>query len=262
MRSKERVVDSEEARLKTLIDPENIPKHIAVIMDGNGRWAKKKHMPRILGHRVGVQSVHTIVERCVDLKVEALTLYAFSAENWQRPKKEVGFLMKLLVEFLKKKLERMHSDNIRLQAIGEIKGLPDFVQEVIESTEKSTSGNTGLILNLALNYSSQVEISEAAKKISIKLREGEICVDDINPDLVSKHLYTANLPEVDLLIRTSGEWRISNFLLWQLAYAEIYITDTLWPDFREKEFYQAVLDFQKRERRFGKTGSQVLKEKK
>jgi len=253
---------SDELRLKVLIDSEKIPRHVAVIMDGNGRWAKKRHLPRIMGHRTGVESVHVIVDECVDLGVEALTLYAFSVENWRRPKKEVSFLMKLLVEFLKKDLERMNRKNVRFMTIGETGGLPDFVQREIENSIKDTTGNTGTILNLALNYSSQVEISETVKKISERVLAGEIAVDSIDPDLITANLYTAPLPDVDLLIRTSGEWRISNFLLWQLAYSEIYITDTLWPDFREKDFYEAIIDFQKRERRFGKTGAQISKEKK
>ncbi len=262
MKSKKKAKVSKKDELKSLIDLNNIPRHIAIIMDGNGRWAKKRLLPRIGGHRVGVESVHVIVEECVNFNVEVLTLYAFSAENWRRPKKEVNFLMKLLVEFLKKDLARMHRNNVRLRVSGEVKGLPDFVQEEIQRTEENTASNTGLILNLALNYSSQVEITEATKKIASGVKTGEISLEDITPEFFSKFLYTGAFPELDLLIRTSGEWRISNFLLWQLAYSEIYITDTFWPDFREEAFYEALLDYQKRERRFGKTGLQVSRENK
>ncbi|MFM9989114.1 isoprenyl transferase [Flavobacterium sp.] len=243
--------------LLTSINTDNLPKHLAIIMDGNGRWAKKQGMLRAIGHENGTKSVRTTVEACAKLGIENLTLYAFSTENWNRPKLEVDLLMKLLINSLKKELATLVKNNIKLNSIGNLENLPKSVQkELIEVIEK-TKDNTRMTLTLALSYGSREEIINAVKKISDKVKNNIISIDSIDDSIFNKHLYTHNLPDVDLVIRTSGEHRISNFLLWQIAYAEFYFTDVLWPDFSEENLYEAIISYQKRERRFGKTSEQI-----
>jgi undecaprenyl diphosphate synthase len=242
---------SEEAELLAQIDPARLPEHIAVIMDGNGRWAKRRGKPRIFGHREGAESVRSILDTCARLQIKAVTLYAFSTENWKRPESEVSGLMQMLKIYLKKELNTVHKNNIRFQAIGKIEGLNAEIQKQIAAAEEKTKNNTGTILSVALNYGGRAEIAEAAKKAAKKILENGRSIEDLNEKDIEENLYTKGLPEVDLMIRTSGEFRISNFLLWQLAYSEIYVTPTLFPDFRRAEIFKAVLDFQKRERRFG-----------
>ena len=239
------------------INKDNLPKHLAIIMDGNGRWAKQKGLLRAFGHENGTKSVRTTVETCAKLGIENLTLYAFSTENWNRPKLEVDTLMKLLINSLKNELKTLTENRIRLHAIGNLDLLPKSAQkellEVIETTKK----NTRMTLTLALSYGSREEIISAVKQISDKVKNNIISIDSIDESIINQHLYTRNLPEVDLLIRTSGEHRISNFLLWQIAYAELYFTPVLWPDFKEEDLYEAIISYQKRERRFGKTSEQI-----
>lgn len=236
------------------LDPEKLPIHVAAIMDGNGRWAKKRALNRVKGHEEGTKSVRVIVRTSRNLGIKYLTLYAFSEENWKRPKHEIAALMGILKRFLKSELSEMLENGIRLMAIGDIDKLPDDARKILDSTIEKTSVNKEMTLTLALSYGSRQEISRAVKKIASRVREGDIELDDITDDIINENLYTAGIPEPDLLIRTSGEYRISNFLLWQIAYSEIYITPTLWPDFREEEYIRALADFQKRERRFGATG--------
>jgi len=235
----------------------SLPEHIALIMDGNGRWAKKRRLPRVAGHREGIKSVRAIVETAGELGIKAITLYTFSTENWKRPASEVSALMKLLVSTLKKELKDLQKKNVKLNAIGNLNDLPKKVKEELLDGIEKTASNTGLIVNLALSYSSRIEIIDAVKNIALKVENKELSINDISESTISSHLYTSTLPDPDLLIRTSGEMRISNFLLWQLAYTEIYITNTFWPDFRKEEFYKAVLDYFKRERRFGKISEQI-----
>ncbi|MDI9309403.1 MAG: isoprenyl transferase [Limnohabitans sp.] len=243
--------------LETSINKENLPKHLAIIMDGNGRWAKQKGMLRAFGHENGTKSVRKTVEVCTKLGIENLTLYAFSTENWNRPKLEVEALMKILVNSLKKELETFIKNNIRLNCIGNIELLPKKVQkELLEVIEK-TKQNKKMTLTLALSYGSRDEILNAVKKIADKVKNNIISTDSIDESTLNNHLYTHDLPDVDLVIRTSGEHRISNFLLWQIAYAEFYFTDVLWPDFSEENLYEAIISYQKRERRFGKTSEQI-----
>ena len=242
---------SEEAELLAQIDFARLPNHIAIIMDGNGRWAKQRGKPRIFGHREGAESVRSILDTCARLQIKAVTLYAFSTENWKRPEDEVSGLMQMLKLYLKKELRTVHKNNIRFQAIGKIEGLSADLQKQIASAMEFTRENTGTILSVALNYGGRAEIVEAAKKAVQKLIEQGKSLERLSEEDIEANLYTANLPEVDLMIRTSGEFRISNFLLWQLAYSEIYVTPTLFPDFRRAEIFKAILDFQKRERRFG-----------
>lgn len=237
--------------LKALIDKEKLPQHIAIIMDGNGRWADKHNLPRNAGHKAGVESVRESVELCGDLRIPVLTLYAFSSENWKRPIREVNALMNLLMEQLKDQSPELKKNNVQLRIIGDIDGLPKKVVNEINHSMEITRDNKGLILNMAINYGSRQEIIKAVKRIANDLATGKIKDNNINEDLLAKYLYTADLPDPDLLIRTSGEMRISNFLLWQLAYSEIYITDVLWPDFRKKDLLLAILAYQKRKRRFG-----------
>ena len=243
--------NSEEAELLAKIDSARLPNHIAVIMDGNGRWARARGKPRIFGHRAGAESVRAILDTCARLQIKAVTLYAFSTENWKRPEREVSGLMQMLKIYLKKELKTVHDNNIRFQAIGKIWGLAEDIQKQIAAAEAKTAENTGTILSVALNYGGRAEIVEAAKNAAKKILENGRSLDDLSETDIEANLYTRNLPEVDLLIRTSGEFRISNFLLWQLAYSEIYVTPTLFPDFRRAEIFKAILDFQKRERRFG-----------
>ena len=228
-----------------------IPQHIAIIMDGNGRWAERRRVPKIMGHREGVASIRNITKACTEFGVKVLTLYAFSTENWKRSKKEVDGLMKLLVEFLKKEEPAMQRNNIRLMAIGRLKELPDRAYKRLTEVMDSTKGNRGLVFNLALNYGGRPEIVDAASQICRDVQSGKLSGSDIDEETFESYLYTYGLPELDLLIRTSGEMRISNFLLWQLSYAEIYVTDTLWPDFRKKDLALAIEDFQRRDRRYG-----------
>jgi undecaprenyl diphosphate synthase len=234
-----------------------IPQHIAVIMDGNGRWAKSKGMPRAFGHKEGVRSVREIVQSCGEIGVRFLTLYAFSTENWKRPHDEVSMLMRLLVTSLRQELKSLHENNVRLITIGDTSKLPREAQrELVEAVEK-TRGNTGLTLNLALSYSGRWDILRAVRRLALDVRRGRISPEDIDEDLFHLHLSTADLPDPDLLIRTSGEVRVSNFLLWELAYTEIYISAKCWPEFRRHELIDAVRTFQKRERRFGQLSEQV-----
>ena len=243
--------------LKSKINSSKLPKHIAVIMDGNGRWAKQRGKLRVFGHKNGVRSVRSTIEASAELGVEVLTLYAFSTENWNRPKLEVDMLMALLVNSLKKELKELLKNNIRLQTIGNIDLLPKKVQKELNEVVDKTKNNTRLIVNVALSYSSKEEIVNAFKNISKKIVNNQLSIKEIDQNIINNHLYTRNLPNVDLVIRTSGEKRISNFMLWQIAYAELYFTDVFWPDFTKEEFYKAILDYQQRERRFGKTSDQL-----
>lgn len=239
------------------INKDNLPKHLAIIMDGNGRWAKQKGMLRAFGHEKGTKSVRVVVEECAKLGIENLTLYAFSTENWNRPKLEVDTLMKLLISSLKGELKTLQNNNIRLNSIGNLDNLPTSVRKELMEVIEKTKNNTRMTLTLALSYGSREEIITAVKSISDKVKNNIISTTDIDESIINQHLYTHNLPDVDLVIRTSGEHRISNFLLWQIAYAEFYFTDILWPDFREKDLYDAIISYQKRERRFGKTSEQI-----
>ena len=239
------------------IDIERLPRHIAIIMDGNGRWAKRRNQPRVFGHRQGAKSVRKVVEATARLGINNLTMYAFSTENWNRPKHEIKTLMKLLVNALKNELGLMMKNNIRLNAIGHTDMMPTNVQQELQEVLDETKENTGLVLTLALSYGARQEILRAVQEISHKVKNNIISVENVDDNIINKHLYTQNLPDVDLLIRTSGEVRISNFLLWQIAYAELYFTDELWPDFNETSLHKAIADYQKRERRFGKTSEQI-----
>ena len=238
----------------TTLDPEKLPKHVAAIMDGNGRWARKRMMNRVKGHEEGTESVRVIVRTSRNLGIKWLTLYAFSEENWKRPRHEITALMGILKRFLKSELPEMLNNGIRLNAIGSIDKLPDDAKKVLFETMEKTSSNKEMILTLALSYGGRQEITNAVKEIAMKVQSGELGAGDINDDIINANLYTSGIPDPDLLIRTSGEYRISNFLLWQIAYTEIYITSALWPDFREKEYLAALEDFQNRERRFGTAG--------
>jgi undecaprenyl diphosphate synthase len=242
---------------KDQIDLTKLPQHIAIIMDGNGRWAKSKGKLRIFGHHSGVISVRDIVEASVELGIKYLTLYTFSTENWNRPKLEVMAIMELLVSTIDKEINTFMENNVRLNAIGDLTMLPEKCYAELMRAIKTTSANTGLVLTLALSYSSRKEIVNAAKQIALKVRKGELKPEDINEDVFENNLYTFNMPNPELLIRTSGEYRISNYLLWQIAYAELYFTPKLWPDFRREDFFEAILDYQKRERRFGMTSEQL-----
>jgi undecaprenyl diphosphate synthase len=234
-----------------------IPKHTAVIMDGNGRWAEQKGMPRIFGHQNGVTAVKKIVEAANKFNIKYLTLFTFSIENWDRPRSEVDTLMGLLVQTLKDEFEEMFKNNIKLNAIGDLDTLPGEVREELYTIIESTKNNTGMTLTLALSYGGKQEIFKAVKEISEKVKNDIICLDNFDDSVINDHLYTCDLPDVDLLIRTSGEKRISNFLLWQIAYAELYFTDVYWPDFSEEDLEKAIVEYQNRERRFGKTSKQL-----
>lgn len=241
-----------EANLLKLINPEKLPKHIAIIMDGNGRWAKQQGLLRVMGHKAGIEAIKDIITVCSDIGIRVLTLYAFSVENWHRPKIEVNSLMKLLKIFLRNEINELQRKNVKVMAIGRIQELPLFAQQEIYSAIEKTKNNTGLILNLALNYSGRVDILEAVRKIIEKYESSGLALKEFDEESFGSFLYTSGLPEPDLLIRTSGEYRLSNFMLWQLAYTEIWITDILWPDFRKVHLLEAILDYQKRKRRFGK----------
>lgn len=236
-----------------------LPHHVAIIMDGNGRWAKQRALNRIKGHHEGAESVRVIVRACREIGIKILTLYAFSTENWRRPQYEIKSLMALLKKFLKSERQEMLENNIRFNAIGQIERLPEAVQVTLRETITATQHNRGMLLNLALSYGSRDEIVEAVQKVALDVQKGTLKPGDITPGLFAEYLYTKGMPDPDLLIRTSGEMRISNFLLWQIAYSEIYVTDILWPDFRKEALLGAIRDYQKRERRFGMTGEQKAK---
>jgi undecaprenyl diphosphate synthase len=240
-----------ERQLLSQVDFSRLPRHVAVIMDGNGRWAKARNLPRVEGHRAGVQSVADTVEAAARMGIKVLTLYAFSVENWKRPKNEVNTLMRLLKQYLKKELDTLQRNNIKLSTIGRIHELAPSIQRDLERAVQVTSANTGTLLNIALNYGGRSEILDAVRSIVTEHQENGNGSRPIDEETIRRHLYTAGIPDPDLLIRTSGEMRVSNFLLWQIAYAEIWITPTLWPDFRRKDLFQAIVDFQRRERRFG-----------
>ena len=238
--------------LARAIDPKRLPAHIAIIMDGNGRWANRRHLPRVAGHKAGVGPVRVTVETCARLGIEALTLYAFSVENWKRPRAEVDTLWRLLHYYLRKELPDLQKNGIRLQAIGRVDALPPQVQRELESVVQATAQNRKLLVNLAINYSGRAEIVDAVNRIVDRARlQGRLAALEIDEQSIARELYTAALPDPDLLIRTSGEMRISNFLLWQIAYAELYVTETLWPDFSRADLLKAVLEYQKRDRRYG-----------
>tara|TARA_Y100001934_G_scaffold250123_2_gene312163 strand:- start:4022 stop:4756 length:735 start_codon:yes stop_codon:yes gene_type:complete len=230
---------------------DNLPTHVAVIMDGNGRWAKKRKLPRVEGHRRGVESVRATVRACGELGIKYLTLYAFSVENWNRPKDEVDTLMKYLARFLKAEIGELNKNNVTLEVIGQIYRLPEFVQTQLKKTQTALSKNNGLTLTLALSYGGRTELVEATREIAAKVKDGKLDPAEINEQVIHQHLYTHNYPDPDLLIRTSGEMRISNFLLWQISYAELVVLPTLWPDFRKAQFFEALEEYTSRNRRFG-----------
>lgn len=235
------------------INLDKIPAHIAIIMDGNGRWAKSRFMPRTYGHKVGVETIRKVVKECSRLGVKYLTLYAFSTENWKRPKEEVSALMGLLVKYLRNELEELHKNNVKILTIGDISKLPQACIEELDHAKEKTKDNTGLVMSLALNYGGRNDLVNAVKNISQEVVDGKISVDDIGDDLISSHLSTKESPDPDLVVRTSGEQRLSNFLLWELAYSEFYFADIHWPDFDEKELQKAIFAYQSRDRRFGGT---------
>jgi undecaprenyl diphosphate synthase len=243
--------------MKESIDSTKIPQHVAIIMDGNGRWAQKKGAMRVFGHKHALAAVRDTIEAADDLGIKVVTLYAFSTENWSRPADEVSALMEIMINSFISELPRMLQNNVRLTAIGDIDSLPKGMQENLANTVEKTKNNTGVRVNLALSYSGRWEIEQAVKNIAKKVVDGQMTVEEITQEAIASHLNTNDIPDPELLIRTSGELRISNFLLWQLAYTELYFTDVLWPDFRRQHLEEAVLDYQKRERRFGKTGSQI-----
>ena len=248
-------VTAEEAHLLEKLDVSRLPRHIAVIMDGNGRWAQRRHLPRIVGHSTGTESARTTIETCAGLNIEALTLYAFSVENWRRPKTEIEFLMKLLRQYIRNEMPLIQRNNIRMRFLGRPDDLPLAVQKDTRDAIDATASNTGMILSIALNYGGRAEIVDAMNAIlaerSRQNGHGHGASAPITEEQLARHLYTADLPDPDLLIRTSGEMRVSNFLLWQIAYAEIFVTDVLWPDFNRARLFEALLDFQRRERRYG-----------
>ena len=229
----------------------NLPTHVAIIMDGNGRWAKRRHLPRVEGHRNGVESVRAVVRAAGEAGIKYLTLYAFSVENWNRPKDEVDTLMKYLARYLKNEIGELNRNNVRLEVIGQIYRLPEFVQEQLAKTRSALERNNGLTLILALSYGGRTEIVEAVRGIASEVRQGRIEPAEINEQVIAQHLYTSNYPDPDLLIRTSGEMRISNFMLWQISYAELVVTQTFWPDFRKAQFFEALDQYAQRHRRFG-----------
>lgn len=239
------------------IDHSNLPKHVAIIMDGNGRWAKKNGRPRIFGHRNGVKSVRTVTEAAAEIGIQHLTLYAFSTENWSRPPTEVTALMLLLVETVKGEIKSLNKNGVRLNAIGDITKLPEKTFRALQDGIDKTKDNKRITLNLALNYSAKWELKEAMRSIGNQIKAGTLAPEEVSEDLIAAHLTTVDLPDPELLIRTSGEHRVSNFLLWQIAYSEFYFTDVFWPDFGKEEFYKAIFEYQQRERRFGKTSEQL-----
>ncbi len=247
--------------LKENVNLQKLPKHVAIIMDGNGRWAKQKGNQRIFGHKNGVKAVREVTEAAAEIGVQYLTLYAFSTENWNRPKIEIDALMQLLVSTIHSETKTLLKNNVRLMAIGDRESLPLSVQNNLQDSINQTAKNTGLTLVLALSYSSRWEITNAVKKIALAIENKQLSHEDINEQLFSNYLTTKDIPDPELLIRTSGEYRISNFLLWQIAYSELYFTNKLWPDYRKDDFYEAIIDFQNRERRFGKTSEQLSDER-
>lgn len=250
-------LDEDKQIQKSLIEANKLPKHIAIIMDGNGRWAKNRNLPRVIGHKNGLDSVRDIVESSDQVGVKYLTLYAFSIENWKRPSIEVTFLMKLLRQYLENEIEELHSNNVKLNTIGKISSLPKNVRTVLNNCMEKTKDNTGMVLTLALSYSGRWDIVRSVQMIVSDVRRGKVSPEDINEEFFSSYLQTNSLPNPDLLIRTSGEMRLSNFLLWELAYSELYVTENLWPDFRRNDLYKAIESFSKRERRFGMTSEQI-----
>ncbi len=248
------------SQLLEKIDKQQLPRHIAIIMDGNGRWAKEQGQDRLYGHFHGVESVRNIVEGCAELGIEYLTLYAFSTENWDRPEYEVVGLMELLVNTIRKEVDSLHKNHIKLHVIGDMNMLPDYARQELNEALDITRGNTGLNLIMALSYSGRWELLNAVKNIAYEVKQDKLQVEAIDQDTLQRYLCTSGFPDPELMIRTSGEFRISNFLLYQLAYAELYFTNVRWPDFRKENLYEAILDFQGRERRFGKTSEQVTKE--
>ncbi len=239
----------------------NIPKHVAIIMDGNGRWAQKRGSPRITGHKAGVETVRSVIQTCADKGIEVLTLFAFSSENWRRPKKEVSLLMSLFLAALQREVKKLHKNGVRLKIIGDVSAFGKKIQEQIKKSEKLTKDNKTLVLNIAANYGGQWDITQAVKSLAEKIESGQLKAEDITSDLISQNLSMSDLPEPDLFIRTGGEQRISNFLIWQLAYSELYFTDTLWPDFDRQAFQNALDSFAGRQRRFGHTSEQIEKMK-
>lgn len=251
-------LDYAEVLKQEIISTRLIPDHVAIIMDGNGRWAKQRHLPRVAGHKEGINSVREVVKAAGEIGIRFLTLYTFSTENWLRPAQEVSALMSLLVQTLREELDELRKNNVRLQVLGHLEDLPFLPRQGMLHAISALKENTGLRLNLALSYSSRREMVDAIKQIAQEVAEGALAPDAIDEQVIKQHLYTAGIPDPDLLIRTSGEMRISNFLLWQLAYTEIFVTDLLWPDFRRCQFYEAIRAFQQRERRFGKVSEQIV----
>ena len=239
------------------LDKNNLPNHIAIIMDGNGRWAAKKGLERIFGHNSGVESVQEIVEESLNLEIPYLTLYAFSTDNWSRPQDEIGTLMNLLVKSLRSEFDKLIKNNICLNTIGDLSALPEVVQNEVKRVSEKTKNNNKMVLTIALSYGAREEIEYVVKKIASEVKNNTISIENVDQSIINNNLYTRNLPDVDLLIRTSGEQRVSNFLLWQIAYAELYFTNVYWPDFGKKDLYEALLNYQNRERRFGKTSDQI-----
>jgi undecaprenyl diphosphate synthase len=245
------ILDARCKRLVEQLDPNRMPRHIAIIMDGNGRWAQRRHLPRVAGHRAGINAVRDTVEMARFLNIEALTLYAFSKENWKRPKAEISVLMRLLREYLHKELARLRRNNIRFQVLGRMEELPALVQKDLIYGSEETRDNTGMIFNVALNYGGRAELVDAFKRVALRMRSNGSNLEALNEADIERELYTAGLPDPDLLIRTSGEMRVSNFLLWQIAYSEIWVTPVFWPDFRRYHLVEGIIEFQKRERRYG-----------
>ena len=243
--------------IKVNLNKNTLPKHVAIIMDGNGRWATRKGLERILGHNTGVESVQEVVEEALKIGIPYLTLYAFSKDNWNRPQNEILTLMNLLVKSLRSEFNKLIKNNIRLNTIGDLDTLPEFVKNEVKRVSEKTKNNSKMILTIALSYGAREEIEQVVKKIAAEVKNNTILLENVDQSIIKKHLYTQNLPDVDLLIRTSGEQRISNFLLWQIAYAELYFTKVYWPDFGKKDLHKALLNYQNRERRFGKTSEQI-----
>lgn len=251
LRSSEKEAHEDFEALKTRLDQTRLPRHVAIIMDGNGRWARRRGMPRSFGHRAGVESLRDVVRVSSEIGLQVLTVYAFSTENWKRPREEVDVLMGLLVEYLHREIDELCEKNVRVRAIGKTNELPPHAREAVAIAHSKTEGCTGLNFNIALNYGGRAELVDAVRQISEKVARNELSPGDIDQEVISRHLYTAGLPDPDLLIRPSGDFRVSNFLLWQLAYTEFWLTDIMWPDFRRVHLLQALVDFQRRHRRFG-----------
>jgi len=239
----------------------SIPKHVAIIMDGNGRWAQKRGLPRVAGHKAGVETVRTVIQACAEKGVEVVTLFAFSSENWRRPKKEVSLLMSLFLAALQREVKKLHKNGVQLRIVGDVSAFDKKIQEQIKKSEELTKDNKTLVLNIAANYGGQWDITQAVKALAVQIESGDLKAEDISSDLIRQNLLLSDLPEPDLFIRTGGEQRISNFLIWQLAYSELYFTDTLWPDFDRQAFEDALTSFAGRQRRFGHTGEQIEKMK-